>query len=1145
MISFRNISTVAKFERKTLYRSWFFRLFSIITILFLFGINMGMFVAHEGAQWTTRAIAANFPYINVLFINVAQAIIAVFLASDFLRRDKKLDTTEVIYARPISNGEYVIGKTLGILMLFVGLVLVVLVMALIFNLTSKDTPVVWLAYLYYPLLITVPTLVFILGLSFFLMILFRSQAVTFIVLLGYIGLTIFYFKDKLYGSLDYMAFHLPMIYSDFIQFADPERIIIHRLAYLLMGIAFIFATIRFLNRLPQTGKWNLINLFAFIIFLLFGAGLGYKYYSEFHQLADQRKSYLHLNNIYAENQVVDVVSNDLIVHQQGSRLNCVSELMVKNLNELSLDTLIFSLNPGLRVDSIVSNGEKLEVIRTSQILQLVPEKVLAPFEEREMHFYYHGKPDESVAYLDIRKKQIESLKRIQVATVDKKTGIVENKFLLLTPELLWYPTAGVRFNLKTFLPGELDFVRFSLSVKPDKNMTAIAPGAVNNSEGYTHFTSEMDLNAYSLVIGPFEKRSIVVDDVEYNLYLKPDHDYFSKFFPIISDSLDVMIREAKDNYELEELDLYYPFKRFNLIEVPIQYHAYERPYIQSLETIQPEMMFIPEKGAGISTLDFSRYLSSAERENKRSENQRSLKEIEEGLFKRFLYSTFFSSDIRIRGGGQGRRGENITNFQGGAQYTKNPYCVFPLYYSYVTGISSREYSVFNAMIELYLKEGYEISPRQGFTGGITNSERANLALQEQSMTDIFAKWNTGLTSSIISQTGSFVILALKNKVGLTEFDDFLYYYLEDHAFSEISFTQFASDFKKEFDVDIEPYLEFIKSGSGAPAFLVSDPEFISTRDEIGDVYLVRMRITNTGNATGLVDIVFRMPGQGGFGGGGNMNTEERLFEIEAGLTKDIQITLYDQPRMMTVNTLISANIPSSFNVFLRSATRENVNDLEEYEFISDDPVSLVFDDEYVVDNEDDGFTFVSVSNESKLKQFIDSRKTEDEKMHYWGLSPYWTPAVWTPMAHSAFYGESIRSAYVTRNGDGQNKARWSIVLPEAGFYDVYMYVPLAAMYKAPDGRRRGGGDSGGRGSGRGGGGRSGPQFADQGTKYPYVISSNEGREELEFTLNKPEEGWNKIGTFHFPADSAIVELSNNTDGKRVFADAIKWVRRVN
>ena len=190
MINLNNIVSVAIYERKTLFRSWFFRIFSLLTLLILFMMNIAMF-GNEWTHWVHRAVPANLPLINVLYVNVAQAVIAVFLASEFLKRDKKLDTTEVIYARPISNGEYVIGKTLGILILFVGLVLLVLLMALVFNLVIKDTPVVWGAYMFYPLLITIPTLIFILGLSFFMMILFRSQALTFIVLLGYIARTLF------------------------------------------------------------------------------------------------------------------------------------------------------------------------------------------------------------------------------------------------------------------------------------------------------------------------------------------------------------------------------------------------------------------------------------------------------------------------------------------------------------------------------------------------------------------------------------------------------------------------------------------------------------------------------------------------------------------------------------------------------------------------------------------------------------------------------------------------------------------------------------------------------------------------------------------------------------------------------------------
>lgn len=69
-------------------------------------------------------------------LNVGQAVIAVFLSSEFIKRDKQLDTSEVFYVRPLTNAEYVLGKTWGNLRVFLGLNLLVLLIALVFNLTA-------------------------------------------------------------------------------------------------------------------------------------------------------------------------------------------------------------------------------------------------------------------------------------------------------------------------------------------------------------------------------------------------------------------------------------------------------------------------------------------------------------------------------------------------------------------------------------------------------------------------------------------------------------------------------------------------------------------------------------------------------------------------------------------------------------------------------------------------------------------------------------------------------------------------------------------------------------------------------------------------------------------------------------------------
>lgn len=280
-----------------------------------------------------------------------------------------------------------------------------------------------------------------------------------------------------------------------------------------------------------------------------------------------------------------------------------------------------------------------------------------------------------------------------------------------------------------------------------------------------------------------------------------------------------------------------------------------------------------------------------------------------------------------------------------------------------------------------------------------------------------------------------------------------------------------------------------------------------------------------------------------------METEHRIYEVEAGTTSDIQISLFDMPRMVTINTLISGNIPSSFSTFLRSAEVNNNVEIEEYVRTVNEVVSQRNEEEFIVDNEDDGFSYVSISGQSRLKQYLDARKADSTEVRYDGISPYRIPAKWTPVAHTAFYGESIRSALVSSSGDGGNVARWTSFLPDAGFYDVMVYIPMSAMFSRSYGRGRGGGGPGqeseSRQPGQGGQGRpsGGPTFGDKGFDYHYVISSGAGTEEVEFILDNITEGWNRIGSFYFPAGTAVIELSNKTKGKRVFADAVKWVKK--
>jgi ABC-type transport system involved in multi-copper enzyme maturation permease subunit len=383
MVSLHNILSIAKYERKTLLRSWFFRIFSILSLLVLFGMNFGLVIEGGGSDgWAIRAIPSAIPYFNLLILNVTQAIIAVFLASDFLKRDKKLDTTEVIYMRSMTNGEYVIGKTWGNLQVFMILNVLVVLLALIFNLVAKGTSVSWESYAIYLLAISIPTLIFIMGLSFLLMSIIRNQAITFVLILGYIGITLFLLQAKYYYIFDYMAFNIPMLNSGIVGFGNLETIIIHRGIYLALGIGFIFLTIFLLKRLPQSEVATWFSLVLSLVFIAGGSYLAYTHISNFKQTEKLRSSAIELNNKYVKIKSPSTLAQTIVLEHGEQSISVQSELTLKNETKEQMDQIVFNLNDGLTISELKLNGVETPFLREQHLVivsnqvQLIPVKKL-------------------------------------------------------------------------------------------------------------------------------------------------------------------------------------------------------------------------------------------------------------------------------------------------------------------------------------------------------------------------------------------------------------------------------------------------------------------------------------------------------------------------------------------------------------------------------------------------------------------------------------------------------------------------------------------------------------------------------------------------------------------------------------------------
>ncbi|NOY57723.1 MAG: hypothetical protein GXO75_02160, partial [Calditrichaeota bacterium] len=1081
-----------------------------LAIAILTFLNITFFAeAFSAMPWEMRGLPASVPYLNMMLLNTIQAIIAVFLASDFLKRDTKLNTTEVIYMRSMTNGDYVLGKLLGILEVFIGLNLFVLVIAAVINVVFADVPLNLLAFIYYLLILSFPTLIFIIGLSFIGMILLRNQALTFIILLGYIAVTLFFLTNKLNSIFDYMGFWLPLAYSDFVGFADLNGILLQRGIYLLLGLGFIFMTIYGLKRLPQSRFLIHLSLGFSLVFLGGGIFLGILYYS--HYTGDKllRTQMIQQNDQLMKEAIVSVTACNIDLDHLGKEIAVTAKLTFKNENPSPLKQYIFSLNPGLRVNKVSRGGKELPFSRERHILVIKPNQPLPSGGLDSVDVQYSGKIAPSASYLDINDENFYKIHHLFIYKVPKEYSFLTPNYVLLTHENLWYPVPGPTFGSKIFTPWKKDFIDFTLTVKTKKSLIPISQGMEKKLEDDRYrFHPRHPLPQLSLVIGKYEKKSVQVDSVEYNLYTFPGHDYYKPYVNALGDTLAVLIREAKRDFE-GQIDSEYPYPSLSLVEVPSQFYAHARRFGFVQETIQPEQVFVQENGVFMRSADFKLTFKRIKDMNKRMNRTVSDRELQTGLFNRFAREfTSGSTGPRFR-----------------RRFSPFSYSIFPDYYSFVNHLSSKKWPVLDFSFESYLsaKLSEASSPFSRFFRGITDEEKATLVLQKKSLANIIRDPDLiDQIKPILKVKSNYLFDLIKSEIGPEKFEGFLKETLLKYRFTNLDATTLSDELRKRYAFNLQSQLDLWYAEKNLPGFLIFDFKNYSLLDVDRTRYQVEFTVANLGKVQGLVSLQFRARRSRGFGrgffGSPPPPLEERLVAVDAGQAKRVGVLLDEEPRGMSINTLVAKNLPLEISErFEDFKLNEKALPFDGEKVLEKVP-SFTQPGEIVVDNEDEGFHADTQIKQSLLQRLLKIKKNDEEE--YVRFS-FWRPPVqWRKTTFSNFYGKFIHSACFTKSGKGGRVASWNARLPASGQYDVYCYN---SRVRLPWGRR----------------GRRREYIGD----HNFIIYHDDGVEHVTMNPKKSDEGWTFLGTFYMSAGDAKIELTNKSTGRTVIADAVKWVKR--
>ncbi len=1103
------ISTIAKYEAKTLSRSWFFRIFAIISIFILSVANLAMFSPIGDNNWSMRAVSSFIPQANLLYFNLFQSIIAIFIASDFMKRDKNQDTAQVFYIRSMSNMEYVLGKLLGVLKVFVLFNILIMLIALLFNVIATGVSINIMAYIYFFLLINIPSLMFILGLSFFLMSLIKNQAITYLVLFAYVGGSLFGFGDKTGQVWDYMSFYLPMSYSDLIGFANLDKILLQRGSFLFLGFAFVALSVLMLNRLPQSKMHTVLTYIGGIVSFVIGFGsIGFQVY-KYSDDIQRREDAIALNNKYFYNPAFTVSDYDIDLSQKGKELEAVSVMrgeVMANAN----DTIVFSLNEGLELSEVKVNGKEVAYTRKNHLV-LIPGNVFNNGRSK-VEMCYSGTIDQTLCYLDVEDNRDERM--VGIIRVPQIYAVVDPDYVLLTTESLWYPLPSVTHTTLSPAWESFNFSRFNLKVKTEDSLVVVSQGDERILDDGTYcFRIEQPMARISITAGHFEKHTMLVDKtLPVNLYIQPGHDYYSAILDSILDTIPALTADALSDFE-SNVGLYYPYKTFNLVETPIQFTSHTHLWAQTTDNTQPMVTLIPEHGAGIASFDFKRNMKRMRFGGRNNEDMTEEdKQIQS--YNSFLQQTFFRTSSRVSAA------NTWESFKG---TISSSYSIFPNYHYFSNHIASKEFALLNVVMESYFYDMFtngRESMRNVFEGS-TEANKAAKILQTMSFQD-FLKCDSleDLFSDAISMKGKYLFSLLESKELDVSLDDALDEFLGNTERSLASFSYFSDVIYKDLAVNFKEVWKDWIIDKGIPSFVTTDPVYYRFRDEDANCYQVIWKVSNVSETNGVVTFTFRSRRGGGRGPGmGNEESENVKVLVPAGKTLELAKVFDNQPGMMTLDYNVSKNLPTTQMVFSRDFKERQGETRKEYQKFSDEPIDLTEEGEIVVDNEDKGFVLINQVRGGLIKNWIDK---DDEEVTYqqgWGQI---SETKWTPYVDSRYYGASIKSAYKVEGGNGGQKAEWKVALDSSAYYSIYTFIGNTRSRRfGPPGMQQ-------------------ERNTERNWEY-YVIHEGE-TEEAILNLNDATSGWNLIGTYYFDkADTARVVLTNNSTEREVVADAVKWV----
>ena len=1108
--------SVVLYQFKTVVRGGLFRIFALGAIGFLGVFSTIAFGSFDfGPPPAVYGWAGSAPLFNTIILNLAQSAILIFVATDIMKRDIKYNSLEVLSVRSISNMSLTFGNALGCMLPFIVVDGINLLILMFVNIFASDSPFMWQAFLFYPLTLTIPTMFFVVGFTFFVMRLIPNQAVTVIVSLGVIGSGLIYLGPDYQHITDAHGFSLPHFLSEVAGMPSLKIFLAHRGYILFAGIAFLLFSSLQSPRLPQVKAYRLRVAAMITFFTVLALWLGNYYLSHYSYAEEIRAEIRRISTDVGHTPNIAISRYRLSVEHQDNQLSVDATMDIINPQEEALGTFYVALNPGLQITEASINDTPVPFERELHLVHFRPANELSPHATHKLSIRYHGKIDPRICYSDIDEKEHQGSSRAWIYQLHKEYAFLQSDLVLLTDEALWYPlsqsTPAAGFPDRIQRP----FAHYELTVKTKPGLMAISQGnPIQDEPGQWRFKPENALPQISLAIGAYRPIPFQFDNIDCNIYVLSGLDFYEKHFGDISDSLyQASLSEIRQDFE-RKLGLTYPFKRFAFVEVPAQFYTYRRLWQIAAGDKQPEQMWIHERGNLLERADLRRLKRNLEWSERRSNQTFSDVEQQTTLFKRFFIETFVSVPEWLWTANDETRDKPSDNL------------LTPNYFSFSTFFESQRWPLFHAALEGYIASQIARSDvRRIWQQGLSDDEKVSNALSHQSLLSLLQDTlaTAELKTNALRISGGALLRQLQERSEELDLKSIIADQVANHPFSNRELGNLLSVIESNTATSSSALLDRWLYESQLPGYKIGQTRLDKLIDRERIRYQVVVEIANTEPYPGVLEIRFRYRElDGRQRSDSESESEKQYILLEGNQSKEVAILLDEEPVEMTIDAKLSRNLPLATNIrFDEPILNRKLTAFEGERVLPVDSRPAGHFDK-VYDNIDPSFSFVSPDHTSLLKRWIHREDTvvADD---YRGLRYWRPPAQWHLFKNPGLFGQYIRSAYYIRPGNDEYRATWKIAIPERGRYRVYVHVPEKDQLLTFWQRRRGQSDS-------------------YWGRYTYIVEHADGAESIELDIDSAQPGWQLLGSYFFDPGESAIHLSDKATGQMVIADAIRISR---